>query len=65
MILSGELDHLPEQAFYLGGNINEVKEKAKKIESESKSQIYLLNHFWLKEPLKLTQSTNTDYLKWP
>ena len=37
MILSGELDHLPEQAFYLVGDINEVKEKAQKIESESKS----------------------------
>ena len=37
MILSGELDSLPEQAFYLVGDINEVKAKAKKIESESKS----------------------------
>ena len=33
MILSGELDDLPEQAFYLVGNINEVKEKAQKISS--------------------------------
>jgi F-type H+-transporting ATPase subunit beta len=37
MILSGELDHLPEQAFYLVGSIEEVKAKAEKIESESKA----------------------------
>ncbi len=36
MILAGELDHLPEQAFYLVGNIEEVKAKAEKIASESK-----------------------------
>merc|ERR1712025_740007 len=29
-ILAGELDHLPEQAFYLVGNIDEVKAKAAK-----------------------------------
>ena len=34
MILSGELDSLPEQAFYLVGNIDEVKAKAEKIKSE-------------------------------
>ena len=34
MILSGELDDLPEQAFYLVGNIEEVKAKAEKIKSE-------------------------------
>jgi len=34
MILSGELDDLPEQAFYLVGNIDEVKAKAEKIKSE-------------------------------
>jgi len=34
MILSGELDDLPEQAFYLVGNIYEVKAKAEKIKSE-------------------------------
>ena len=28
MILGGELDSLPEQAFYLVGDINEAKEKA-------------------------------------
>ena len=37
MILGGELDHLPEQAFYLVGSIDEVKAKAEKIESEAKS----------------------------
>ena len=37
MILSGELDHLPEQAFYLVGSIDEVKAKAEKIDSESKA----------------------------
>jgi len=30
-ILSGELDHLPEQAFYLVGNIDRAKEKAAKL----------------------------------
>ena len=34
MILAGELDDLPEQAFYLVGNIDEVKAKAEKIKSE-------------------------------
>jgi len=28
MVLSGELDDLPEQAFYLVGNIDEAIEKA-------------------------------------
>jgi F-type H+-transporting ATPase subunit beta len=32
-ILSGELDHLPEQAFYLVGTIEEVIEKAEKLKS--------------------------------
>jgi F-type H+-transporting ATPase subunit beta len=36
-ILAGELDDLPEAAFYLVGNIDEVKAKAAKILSESKS----------------------------
>jgi F-type H+-transporting ATPase subunit beta len=31
MILGGELDDLPEQAFYLVGNIDEVVEKAAKL----------------------------------
>jgi F-type H+/Na+-transporting ATPase subunit beta len=31
-ILSGSLDHLPEQAFYMVGNIEEVKARAKKME---------------------------------
>src|SRR5690606_24841348 len=30
-ILSGKLDHLPEQAFYLVGNIEKAKEKAEKL----------------------------------
>jgi F-type H+-transporting ATPase subunit beta len=34
-ILSGELDDLPEQAFYLVGNINEAIAKAEKIKSGS------------------------------
>merc|ERR1712210_416606 len=34
MVLEGELDNLPEQAFYLVGNINEAIEKAKKLEDE-------------------------------
>ncbi|WP_345793636.1 F0F1 ATP synthase subunit beta [Thauera sp. JM12B12] len=32
MIVSGELDHLPEQAFYMVGNIDEAIEKAKKLQ---------------------------------
>jgi F-type H+/Na+-transporting ATPase subunit beta len=31
MIVAGELDHLPEQAFYMVGTIDEVIEKAKKL----------------------------------
>jgi|TARA_B100001559_G_C16084961_1_gene432050 F-type H+-transporting ATPase subunit beta len=31
MILNGELDDLPEQAFYLVGNVDEVVEKAAKL----------------------------------
>jgi F-type H+-transporting ATPase subunit beta len=31
MIISGELDHLPEQAFYMVGSIDEAIEKAKKL----------------------------------
>lgn len=34
-ILSGEMDDLPEQAFYLVGDIDEVVEKAEKMKSES------------------------------
>ena len=30
-ILSGELDHLPENAFYMVGNIDEVLEKAEEM----------------------------------
>ena len=30
-ILSGKLDHLPEGAFYMSGNIDEVKETAAKM----------------------------------
>ena len=32
MIVNGELDHLPEQAFYMVGTIDEAIEKAKKIQ---------------------------------
>ncbi|MBL7665398.1 MAG: F0F1 ATP synthase subunit beta [Bacteriovoracaceae bacterium] len=31
-ILNGEVDHLPEQAFYLVGNLEQVHEKAKKLQ---------------------------------
>ena len=31
-ILSGKLDDLPEQAFYMVGNIDDVKAKAKKLQ---------------------------------
>ena len=34
-ILNGELDDLPEQAFYLVGNIDEAKAKAEKLKAES------------------------------
>jgi F-type H+-transporting ATPase subunit beta len=30
--VNGELDNLPEQAFYMVGNINEAIEKAKKLQ---------------------------------
>jgi F-type H+/Na+-transporting ATPase subunit beta len=33
MIVDGELDHLPEQAFYMVGPIEEVLEQAKKLET--------------------------------
>jgi F-type H+-transporting ATPase subunit beta len=33
-ILSGELDNLPEQAFYLVGTIEEAIEKAEKLKSK-------------------------------
>jgi F-type H+-transporting ATPase subunit beta len=36
MILAGELDDLPEAAFYLVGNIDEAKAKAAKILADSK-----------------------------
>ncbi|NEO82769.1 MAG: F0F1 ATP synthase subunit beta [Spirulina sp. SIO3F2] len=36
MILSGELDHLPEQAFYLVGDINEAIAKGDKLLSQDK-----------------------------
>ena len=31
MIVNGEADHLPEQAFYMVGGIDEAFEKAKKV----------------------------------
>jgi len=33
MIVAGECDHLPEQAFYMVGTIDEAFEKAKKLAS--------------------------------
>ncbi|MGV3569267.1 MAG: F0F1 ATP synthase subunit beta, partial [Ramlibacter sp.] len=33
MIVAGECDHLPEQAFYMVGTIDEAFEKAKKMAS--------------------------------
>jgi F-type H+-transporting ATPase subunit beta len=36
LILSGEMDSFPEAAFYLVGNIDQVKAKAEKILSEAK-----------------------------
>jgi len=32
-VLSGEYDHLPEQAFYMVGGIEEAVEKAKKLQA--------------------------------
>jgi len=32
MIVAGECDHLPEQAFYMVGTIDEAFDKAKKIQ---------------------------------
>lgn len=37
MILDGELDALPEQAFYMVGDINEAKAKAEKLKAEGKA----------------------------
>ncbi|HEY8202871.1 MAG TPA: F0F1 ATP synthase subunit beta [Actinomycetota bacterium] len=34
MLVEGELDHLPEQAFYMVGGIDQAMEKAKKLEDE-------------------------------
>jgi F-type H+-transporting ATPase subunit beta len=36
MILSGELDDLPEQAFYMVGSIEEVIAKGEKLKAEAK-----------------------------
>ena len=35
MILSGELDDLPEQAFYMVGGIDQVIAKAEKLKAEA------------------------------
>jgi F-type H+-transporting ATPase subunit beta len=35
-ILAGELDDLPEAAFYLVGNVDEVRAKAAKITADAK-----------------------------
>jgi F-type H+-transporting ATPase subunit beta len=37
MIANGELDHLPEQAFYMVGSIEEVFEKAQQLKAETAS----------------------------
>jgi len=37
MIVSGQLDHLPEQAFYMVGAIEEVLEKAAQVENNGKT----------------------------
>jgi F-type H+/Na+-transporting ATPase subunit beta len=34
MLVSGELDHLPEQAFFMVGGIEQAIEKGKKLEAE-------------------------------
>ena len=34
-IVDGEYDHLPEQAFYMVGTIDEAIEKAKKLEAKA------------------------------
>ncbi|MCR9092231.1 MAG: F0F1 ATP synthase subunit beta, partial [Proteobacteria bacterium] len=34
-IVDGEYDHLPEQAFYMVGTIDEAIEKAKKLEGQA------------------------------
>jgi len=34
MILAGELDDLPEQAFYLVGDIEEAKKKAEELKAK-------------------------------
>ena len=34
-IVAGDYDHLPEQAFYMAGTIDEVVEKAKQMEEEA------------------------------
>ncbi len=34
LLLKGELDHLPEQAFYMVGNLQEALEKAEKLQNE-------------------------------
>jgi hypothetical protein len=39
MIVAGECDHLPEQAFYMVGTIDEAFEKAKKIQSAAHSTL--------------------------
>jgi F-type H+-transporting ATPase subunit beta len=37
-VLSGEFDELPEQAFYLVGDLDEALEKARKIQAEAASK---------------------------
>jgi len=37
MLVDGELDHIPEQSFYMAGNIDEVIERAEKSEAKATS----------------------------
>ena len=41
MILNGELDELPEQAFYLVGNIDEAINKAKSLKGQVKMSLHV------------------------
>ena len=35
-IINGDMDEYPEEAFFMVGNIEEVKQKAEKLEAESR-----------------------------
>ena len=55
MIVDGECDHLPEQAFYMVGGIDEAIEKAKKIAAGLKEQRHGIHH-----PLRHRQRRSRD-----